>query len=404
MGDNDFIGRTYLRAMSTGVSIGNLIILIGSVQGVFLAVILWNLRTGNKISHRVLAAFLLLFALQMMYFVLWDSKTILKIPHLSLVLAPLDFAIGPLFFLYALTLTRRNFTLNEKHLLHFIPVIAGFLYFFTFYQLSSAEKISFNLQSYEQMPVRWQTFSMVSTVQTSIYLVLTVLLLLQHVRRVKKYYSSIEEIDLGWIRNILLIIVFGFISCSAITVMGWKWSNYYSNIVFSFSIYAMGYYGMKQKSIFADIHEDIQLHETEPAVMVAAQPEAIAKKYERSGLSEEKARQYLANLQLLIMKEKPYLNPELTLQQLADQLNISLHHLSQILNQYKQQNFFDFINQLRVEEFKYRLADPSKQHYSLLALALDCGFNSKAAFNAAFKKHTGITPSAYRKNAQTSTA
>lgn len=390
--------------MSTGLSIGNLIILVGSVQGVFLAVILWNLRSGNKISRRLLAAFLLLFALQMMYFVLWDSRTMLTTPHLSMVLAPLDFAIGPLFFLYSLTLTRRNFVLNGRHLLHFIPVIAGIIYFLKFYQLSAAEKINFNLQSYERMPDLWQTFSLVTTVQTSIYLVLTVLLLLQHVRRVKKYYSSIEEIDLGWIRNILLIIVFGFISCSAITVIGWKWANYYSNIVFSFSIYAMGYYGMKQKSIFADIHEDIPLRETEPAVLASSQPEAIAKKYERSGLSEEKASQYLVNLQLLIIREKPYLNPELTLQQLADQLNISLHHLSQILNQHKQQNFFDFINQLRVEEFKHRLADPSKQHYSLLALALDCGFNSKAAFNAAFKKHTGLTPSAYRKNMQISTA
>ncbi|MBX7107985.1 MAG: helix-turn-helix domain-containing protein [Chitinophagales bacterium] len=390
--------------MPTGISIGNLIILVGAVQGVFLSVILWNLRSGNKLSHRLLAAFLFVFALEMMYFVIWDSRMILKAPHFSMVLSPLDFAIGPLFYLYALTLTRKNFALKRIHLLHFLLVLAGFIYFLKFYMQPAVYKYAYNLQSYSQMPDLWQTFSIISTVQTSVYLALTVLLLLQHVRRVKKYYSSIEEIDLGWIRNLLLIIAFGFISCSAITVIGWKWANYYSNIVFSFSIYAMGYYGMRQKSIFADIHEEIQPQEAEPLVLLAEQPEVIAKKYERSGLTEDKAAQYLTSLHLLMEKEKPYLNPELTLQQLADQMQISLHHLSQILNQHKQQNFFDFINQLRVEEFKERLADPSKQHYSLLALAFDCGFNSKAAFNAAFKKHTGTTPSAYRKNLSISTA
>jgi AraC-like DNA-binding protein len=79
---------------------------------------------------------------------------------------------------------------------------------------------------------------------------------------------------------------------------------------------------------------------------------------------------------------------------------ISLHYLSRVLNQYKQQNFFDYINQLRIEAFKLEVVNPLKQHLSISGIAFNCGFNSKAAFNIAFRKYTGLTPSAYRKQAK----
>jgi AraC-like DNA-binding protein len=75
-----------------------------------------------------------------------------------------------------------------------------------------------------------------------------------------------------------------------------------------------------------------------------------------------------------------------------------------VLNQYKLQSFFDYVNQLRIEEFKKQLLNPDKQHLSLLGLAFECGFNSKAAFNAVFKKQTGTTPSAYRNTLKVQTA
>lgn len=94
-------------------------------------------------------------------------------------------------------------------------------------------------------------------------------------------------------------------------------------------------------------------------------------------------------------EKKPYLEPKLTLNMLATQLDVSSNHLSQTINQHQNQNFYDFINQYRVEEFKQRAKDPKNQHFNILALALDSGFNSKSAFNLIFKKHTGITPSQF---------
>jgi AraC-like DNA-binding protein len=95
-------------------------------------------------------------------------------------------------------------------------------------------------------------------------------------------------------------------------------------------------------------------------------------------------------------EEKPYLNPNLTLNDLSNKLGISNHNLSEILNTHLKQNFFDFVNQYRVEEVKKYLADEGNDHLTLLSIAFDAGFNSKSGFNAIFKKYIHVTPSEYR--------
>jgi AraC-like DNA-binding protein len=95
----------------------------------------------------------------------------------------------------------------------------------------------------------------------------------------------------------------------------------------------------------------------------------------------------------LMNREKPYLNPKLTLAELAEGLSLSSNHLSQIINQYEQVNFHDFVNRYRVEEFIQRVQN--NKSYSLLAHALDSGFNSKSTFNGVFKKLKSVTPSQY---------
>ncbi|MFZ2286817.1 MAG: helix-turn-helix transcriptional regulator [Bacteroidales bacterium] len=93
---------------------------------------------------------------------------------------------------------------------------------------------------------------------------------------------------------------------------------------------------------------------------------------------------------------RPYLNPELTLSQLAGELGISSHILSQVMNEKLGINFFDLINDYRVESFKEKIVDPKYVNFSLPGIALECGFNSKSAFNRIFKLKTGLTPSQYK--------
>jgi AraC-like DNA-binding protein len=94
-------------------------------------------------------------------------------------------------------------------------------------------------------------------------------------------------------------------------------------------------------------------------------------------------------------KEKAYLNPELTLSELASKLDTNTSVLSAVINTGFSKNFNDFVNEYRVEEFKRKAAAPDSKHLTLLAIAFDCGFNSKATFNRAFKKVTDVSPKAF---------
>ena len=151
-------------------------------------------------------------------------------------------------------------------------------------------------------------------------------------------------------------------------------------ILVAIVIYYMGYLGLRQPTIFSPSEE----------------LGAISKKYEKSALTPDKGRELTQRLKECMERDRPFLDSELTLTKLAEMLEVPPHHLSQIINETLGQNFFDFINSYRVEEARRLLLNPDKLAYTVLAVAGEAGFNSKTAFNTAFKKSTGQTPSEYR--------
>jgi AraC-like DNA-binding protein len=98
-------------------------------------------------------------------------------------------------------------------------------------------------------------------------------------------------------------------------------------------------------------------------------------------------------------KEQVYLEPRLTLAELASRLGIPSNYLSQAINQQAGCNFHDYVNRYRIEAAKADLADPAQAERSVLAIAMDAGFHSKSAFYATFKEFVGMTPSEYRRRA-----
>ena len=139
----------------------------------------------------------------------------------------------------------------------------------------------------------------------------------------------------------------------------------------------------------------------QPEIIIIPENEDNEKKYERSGLTNEKSEEYLKQLLDLMETKKPFLECELTLLKLAESLGISSNHLSQIINEKLNQNFYDFVNKYRVENAKNLLIDPAFDSKTIYAIALESGFNSKSAFNTCFKKYTNQTPSEYKKHLST---
>jgi AraC-like DNA-binding protein len=117
-------------------------------------------------------------------------------------------------------------------------------------------------------------------------------------------------------------------------------------------------------------------------------------KYQRSGLRDDSAQYYLDKLNRLMAEERYYLDGELSLQTLAERVRISPHHLSQVLNDKLGKNFYDYINEQRVEHAKVLLVQEPQRAITDVAFA--CGYNSKTAFYNAFKRHTGVSPSEFR--------
>ncbi len=125
--------------------------------------------------------------------------------------------------------------------------------------------------------------------------------------------------------------------------------------------------------------------------------EGKTSKYKKSLLNKDLLKKYQDQLTQLMSSDKPYLDENLTLRNLAEMLDIPPNHLSQLLNEGFDQNFAEFVNSYRLEMFKSKVADPDQRHLTILALAYDSGFNSKTVFNTFFKKMMGQTPKSYWK-------
>ena len=156
--------------------------------------------------------------------------------------------------------------------------------------------------------------------------------------------------------------------------------NIYAPILFTVIIYTMGYISLGRSQ--------------------TAQIDETVVKYKDSKLTEEDSEKYFNFLVKYMKEKKPYLKNDLTISELAEAANIPPRYLSQIINTKLNMNFYEFINKYRIDESIRLFNEESAKNYTILAIALESGFQSKTAFNTAFKKFTGKTPSALRKQYQ----
>lgn len=146
----------------------------------------------------------------------------------------------------------------------------------------------------------------------------------------------------------------------------------------------IGYFGIKQPNVFSD--QSYLFHKT-----INTPAEKLSNKQ-----TSNSANDFIDKLQLYMNQKQAYLVPEINLPDLSKQLGVKPSYLSEVLNNELQQNFFDFINKYRIEEFKHQFAKEENKNLSIVGLAYECGFNSKASFYRAFKKSENISPSQFK--------
>jgi AraC-like DNA-binding protein len=296
---------------------------------------------------------------------------------------PFFFLAAPSFYLYVKSLAFSDFRLAKKHLLHVLPFILILIFLFFFYHIHSIETQRILLKkgllySWEY----WRILNLAATFQFLTYFIVDLRILKNYREEIRQQYSSVKKINLTWLNFILYIFIFSWLTSVAVFIS----RNYFINIMDELIIFNLlsfflffnfiFYKGLSQPEIFSGIEEK--------------------PKYTSSKLTGAEAEAYLRQLSVYMTIEKPYLNPTLTLKELSDQVSIPSRHLSQIINEYMHQNFYDYVSKHRIEEAKKLLVD-SLNNKTVLEVLYQVGFNSKSSFNTAFKKFTGVTPSHFKK-------
>jgi AraC-like DNA-binding protein len=121
------------------------------------------------------------------------------------------------------------------------------------------------------------------------------------------------------------------------------------------------------------------------------------RKYGKSGLKEEDIEKIHNALETYMSIEKPYLDPDLTIVNVASALKIPKHYITQVINGNIGKNFYQYVNEYRIDEVIRKISDKGYASHSIMRIAYDAGFNSKSVFNTMFKKKTSVTPSEFRK-------
>ncbi|HOZ75556.1 MAG TPA: helix-turn-helix domain-containing protein [Flavobacterium sp.] len=239
-------------------------------------------------------------------------------------------------------------------------------------------------------------FNLICCTQLFLYVVVSYRKIVNHRKHIRLYSSSVENIDLKWLQYIGIGVVLMASVWALEILLGLSETNVLfdtlSNIAYLFGILLIAYHAMKQKEIYP--FSDIEKNEILEIVSEIEMPVENRKKL----VSDDKLEEIKNALMQLIATEKPYLDCELSLVKLAQQMNLSTHLLSYTINTGFDENFYQFINRYRIDEAKKMVLDPQMGHLNLVGIAFAVGFNSKTAFNTAFKKATGQTPSEFKKS------
>ncbi len=403
------------------------VILLGVLQGAVLAPVLWA-RHANRVANRILATLVGAVALMLLFGEVGRRWGLAGHPHLLGLGAPLPFLFGPLLYLYVVALTRPVVRFDPRWLAHALPFAAGALFFAqAFYFETGDEKVALARASEGAgAPISLHVVTALEVVQALVYLFLGWQELAGYGRKMRGYFSDLARIDLRWLRALVLAhaAVWCLVLLSTVLRVVAGTSSALGHLVqlgSSVAIFLTGYVSLWQPELVQKASAAKVAEETTPSEppSPSSPPELVPPpertepvgaetapapppKYRRNRLDDAEAQELATRLEQLMTQKRLYREPGLTLPTLADELGITPHMLSQVLNVCVGKSFFVYVNTFRAEDLKAALVDPSSAGRGVLELAFEVGFSSKSTLNSFFKKHTGMTPTEFRSRSQRS--
>lgn len=308
-------------------------------------------------------------------------------------LIPMGVALAPLIYLYVKAITTSKFKFRKTDWLHFILAFSLILfrlviYFYDSLQLGFDETQNGILKLSLDEPIIQPILIFVSFAQMLLYLAFTFQLFYNYRKLIIDYFSNTYKLELNWILSFLIAFTLLFLYSSLQDIVGsliveinyeqrW-WLNIFMALIVLY-VGVKGYFTKTTKLnklpfTFSTNLDFIARQKDEDLPFLASDLDKVI--------------DFMKN-------KKPYLNPDLNLFDLSISLNFTRAELSKIINTGFGKNFNDFINEYRVNAFKAKLESGEHQQLSLLGIAYDCGFNSKATFNRVFKKITQNSPTEF---------
>ena len=358
----------------------SVVVLFGVLQGVILFFAVRRSKKNNAEANRMLSYFLLIITLTLLgrYFYTFRPLTLLY-AKILFVGDFIIFLLGPMLYMYLLELFKVKLNFRIHPLIHILPAIIYLVIVFPFF---IADRESFIKLSNDYLNV-FIGIEIFAILQNLTYVILCEKILKKYIVENDNQNSSAPQIR--FYKILLGITLTGLVFWSislgfrifdpagAGDYMGYQlvW------ISLSCAVIGLGYYTLSNPDAITYF--------------------SIEKKYESKPTGIENIDELSLQLERVMRESKPFLNPKLTLSALSEISGINSHLLSRIINEKYGKNFFKYINEYRIEEFKKIIERQENPNLTLLAIAYDAGFNSKTTFNTAFKKLTNQTPREYLK-------
>lgn len=365
-----------------------LVLNLAAAQGLLLSFFLYYKRK-NHVPNLFIASYTLITSFVLFIFQFKDQGLYISVESIRYATFLLIYISGPLLYLYTKYLIGEKQQIDTSIIKHFaaIPVVIGIEMLFpnsVLYTLDHADELHPE-DAFDQLYI----LEYILILSTIGYLLISFKKIWVFDGLALNLFSNMESANLNWLRNLLLLFsAFLFIHLidTSLDYLQWdlKLSSYIMKLGFPVLIYVISYKALTQPEIFKELR-------TSELSM------PLKQSYQSSGLKEDMAKQHVDRLLTFMEEEKPYLDCNLTIEDLAKSLGISRHHLTEVINKYLKKNFYEFVNEFRLEKVKTLLLDKSKTHITLVGIAFEAGFNSKTTFNTLFRKETGLTPTAFRK-------
>lgn len=362
------------------------VLYIGISQSFFAGILMATRKPFTR-ADRIMTAWVFLFCIEMIFALV--NRTVLDMYSFPFI----AFTYGPLLYFYVRHMIRPSLAFSPWNILHSIP----FLVFFAVSVIFREEPVFDDLTGFflrdRLIPLRI-VYAVCFLLSVSVYSILSFLEIRRHQRRLQDEISyTSAKLTLNWLKILSATFYTGYIVVfilGGIDIIGGllPFDPYVLTFVLiTFFSFAYSFYAIRQPEIleFPAAPEDTGTVSSD-----------TTGRYARSGLRDDQAKEYLEVLIRYMDEEKPFLNGDLTISDLSRKTGIPRYYITEVLNEKYGRNFFSFVNEYRVREVISRISDPKFQHYTILAIAFDAGFNSKSTFNSFFKAYTGKTPSAYR--------